>query len=114
MSFQPINQDMDSVTTQITLKTDELNVASEEHLKAEAGYDKTYASALLTTKLTNPLMTQAEIRARATETAYMMRMIAIEKESTYRRLASEIKALRDRLKVLQAKGANLRSEAGLG
>jgi len=110
MSFIPINQDMDSVITELTLKTNELNEAYSTLLDLDANYDRNFASALLTAKVTDKNKTQSEIASIATETAFIWLQELNKGKSTHHRLINEIKVLYARLDVLKEKGYNLRRE----
>ena len=108
--FPEANKELFDVGELITQKTHELNDAREKYLYAKALWENNYARYLLETKVKNLEMTQEEIKASATNLAYEDKLTAIKAESSYKKLVNEIKALRDKISVLQEISWNLRKE----
>ena len=59
MSFQPVNTELDRVSKEIELVSEELAQARTDYLLEKAKYENEFSRNLLETKLRNPDMTQS-------------------------------------------------------
>ncbi len=109
--FVDINAELERVSRRIEEGTDVVNNARELFMIAEAEFDNKFAEIQLSAKLSNPDMTQTDLKAIATRDSHMMRMTLIKAESSYKSANGTLHALQNRQEVLRELSFNLRAEA---
>ena len=110
MNAQQIGSELDRVENLINTKTEELSVLRESYQVAKATYENNFSRYLLETKAKNTEWTAQEIKAQAINLAYSDKLEEIKKESAYRKMANELKALYTQHDGLKEQSYNLRAE----
>lgn len=111
--FRAVNAELDQLTRDITTKSGQLEEARETYLNAKAAYEFRLNGQRLEAKAKDPDATQTDVNAQAAQMAHILRLEMIKAECSMRKLASEIRAHRDRLEALREVSFNLRKEASL-
>jgi hypothetical protein len=110
MNAQEIGSELDRVENLIAEQNLYLSKYREEFQIAKANYENNFSRYLLETKAKNPDYTAQEVKAMAINLSYTDKLEEIKKESIYRRVANEVKALYTQHDGLKEQSFNLRCE----
>jgi len=111
---QQIEKDLTELPYKIKLIQDSMVILKQEYSTAKAIYENKVAEIIMTMKVSDPSMTQTDLKAQSTIGSHTERLNMIMCESKYRKSQNEYTYLKDLFEVAKERSYTYRSEVKQG